>query len=747
MYYTKTNSYTRGQVKNVMARLPQPGGDSGNWGTILNDYLSQSHQADGTLKQTAVSNAGALLKDVADNRYVRYIAPSGDSSGATDTATIQTALNTAINGSMVILTQGTFYIGNITITNKIDFKLEGYGARINLVGDGTANGGLGIQLVGTVNNVEVSGLHIIGDGVKAHQQKGIWSSSGQTITDLRVHHNTIEQVIVGISANANLGGSIDGFEFTHNVLRNIIGVSSGQGYGLHVAYINATSSRGKIAHNRIYYAGRHSIYCARGCDVDIYDNQIIGHRSALTADEIADVSDGRGKVRPALLVARSKHITIKGNTFVGGYDCALQLNANPNNEAGVSLYDIHVLGNHFRQPQDIIPMMIIGDPTPSIASYPYDIVIEGNDFWADFGELSGVNSVDQMRHNCGKNVRYVTNTVTIRGVNNSHAGADVRFAGESAGGNAYNDEIVYDSNKFHLVTTNGSTCRGIHLDDTVGTAGGWITVKDTEAGGNAASQPAVFTSPYTNSNARLYNRTREAAGVYVAGDTTPSVARGLNYLEIANPTPVSITNFTGGEEGQRLVLRFLDTRTTLVESSLIRLRRQSNWTSNNRDILMLVYKAGTWFEERTSWRQDGTVLGRVAYAPASRVSYTTSSTTLVAVDSTNLTVSFVAPLSGKVIVRANVLTYLTSGSYLIAIGLLDHSTSAQVGGIQTATASVSASHQVAEVDVTGLTPGTTYQYDLAWAVSNASAVGNIQAGIASSVAQTAAPASVSIVAN
>jgi hypothetical protein len=31
-----------------MARLPTPGGDSGNWGTILNDFLTTEHNADGT---------------------------------------------------------------------------------------------------------------------------------------------------------------------------------------------------------------------------------------------------------------------------------------------------------------------------------------------------------------------------------------------------------------------------------------------------------------------------------------------------------------------------------------------------------------------------------------------------------------------------------------------------------------------------------------------------------------------------
>lgn len=33
-----------------MSRLPTPGGDNGNWGQILNDYLSVEHNADGSLK-------------------------------------------------------------------------------------------------------------------------------------------------------------------------------------------------------------------------------------------------------------------------------------------------------------------------------------------------------------------------------------------------------------------------------------------------------------------------------------------------------------------------------------------------------------------------------------------------------------------------------------------------------------------------------------------------------------------------
>lgn len=40
-----------------MARLPQPGGDSGNWGQILNEYLLAAHAEDGALKNGVVHAA------------------------------------------------------------------------------------------------------------------------------------------------------------------------------------------------------------------------------------------------------------------------------------------------------------------------------------------------------------------------------------------------------------------------------------------------------------------------------------------------------------------------------------------------------------------------------------------------------------------------------------------------------------------------------------------------------------------
>ena len=56
-----------------MARLPQPGADSGRWGEILNEYLLQSHTSDGSLKdipQSKVTNLESTLASKANSSAI-----------------------------------------------------------------------------------------------------------------------------------------------------------------------------------------------------------------------------------------------------------------------------------------------------------------------------------------------------------------------------------------------------------------------------------------------------------------------------------------------------------------------------------------------------------------------------------------------------------------------------------------------------------------------------------------------------
>jgi hypothetical protein len=101
-----------------MSRLPVPGQDDGTWGDILNDYLSQSLNADGTLKSASVATAGA---ETTSNKGQ----PSGyaplDNTGKVPSANLPTgsgvASVSAANGTITVsgtATAPTLAVGSIT---------------------------------------------------------------------------------------------------------------------------------------------------------------------------------------------------------------------------------------------------------------------------------------------------------------------------------------------------------------------------------------------------------------------------------------------------------------------------------------------------------------------------------------------------------------------------------------------------------------------------------------------------------
>ncbi|RYX78651.1 hypothetical protein EON76_02925 [bacterium] len=90
-----------------MARLPQPGGDSGNWGDILNDYLAQSHKADGSIKDGSVGStqlqSNAVTAATLAPNSVTSNALASDSVDATtivDGSITKTKLTTSVQASL-----------------------------------------------------------------------------------------------------------------------------------------------------------------------------------------------------------------------------------------------------------------------------------------------------------------------------------------------------------------------------------------------------------------------------------------------------------------------------------------------------------------------------------------------------------------------------------------------------------------------------------------------------------------------
>ena len=101
----------------MTARLPNPGSDEGTWGNVLNEFLEQSHNIDGSLKLAAVAAAGGMTTI---------------SDGSVTTAKLDTTLQSAIN-------KANGSVQDSTVTTKGDMLVASAASTLNRLPSGGAN--------------------------------------------------------------------------------------------------------------------------------------------------------------------------------------------------------------------------------------------------------------------------------------------------------------------------------------------------------------------------------------------------------------------------------------------------------------------------------------------------------------------------------------------------------------------------------------------------------------------------------
>ncbi len=217
--YTVYREGVEGKI--IMARLPQPGGDSGNWGTILNDYLSQSLKSDGALKDDVVTTTA-----IAEGAITETLL----------SAPVQTKLNTVVADATTTVSGKVRLTGDLSGTasspivpglaqrvakGELVFNVKDYGAVADgTTDDGTAinaaitaakNAGASVYLPSGTYRVRTM-INVNGDNIKltgAGMGKTILKVFGETSIMNRIIGHTGNVTNLDISNMTFLGTVID----------------------------------------------------------------------------------------------------------------------------------------------------------------------------------------------------------------------------------------------------------------------------------------------------------------------------------------------------------------------------------------------------------------------------------------------------------------------------------------------------------------------------------------------------------
>lgn len=183
-------------------------------------------------------------------------------------------------------------------------------------------------------------------------------------------------------------------------------------------------------------------------------------------------------------------------------------------------------------------------------------------------------------------------------------------------------------------------------------------------------------------------------GLFKQADTTPDVTNGFLFytnnsaattitnFDLQHPVGTNTGNLAGLFEGKVIKIFFLDTATTIANSSRIVLADSANQTFNQNSVLELIYHTSSWYEmSRNVTVPFGTELSRTITLAATNAAITVVPTDNVLVLTGTIALTTVTGISGGYIGQRLVLVTGSGGANI----KFAHTNSSGIGNIYFAT--------------------------------------------------------------
>lgn len=206
-----------------MARLPSPGGDNGKWGEVLNEYLSQSLNEDGTIRDNAVTESKLSvgvqnkLNSSSNTDWSSITNKPTVIAAGTNQTSARTAINAASSKTYSVNDYGADPTGAAASDSAIAAAITAIGS-----GKGTIEFGVGTYKLNSTQMLSFPGQYFRGQGLEATVIDYRGTGPGLKCWDSTVPTN-------GLSAPGYGGGITGGLTIdgTHNSNANSIGLQLG----------------------------------------------------------------------------------------------------------------------------------------------------------------------------------------------------------------------------------------------------------------------------------------------------------------------------------------------------------------------------------------------------------------------------------------------------------------------------------------------------------------------------------------